>query len=97
MTGLRRIWAIIALPLIAIVLSVIVGSVVIIFSEWLVTGELDPGLALEAYAALINGSVGSFNAIVNTLVDRRRSSSAACPSAWRSRPACSTSAPRASS
>ena len=68
MTRLRRIWTIIALPVISIVLSVIVGSLVIIFSEWLVTGELDPGLALEAYAALISGSVGSFNAIVNTLV-----------------------------
>jgi simple sugar transport system permease protein len=68
MTRPRRIWQIIALPLISIVLSVIVGSLVIIVSEWLVAGELDPGLALKAYGALINGSVGSFNAIVNTLV-----------------------------
>ena len=64
----RRAWAIIALPLISIVLSVVVGSLVIIVSEWLVAGQLNPGLALKAYAALINGSVGSFNAIVNTLV-----------------------------
>src|SRR6187549_2234864 len=68
MSSPRRVWAIIALPVISIVLSVIVGSLVIIFSEWLVTGKLDPGLALKAYGALINGSVGSFNAIVNTLV-----------------------------
>ena len=68
MTAVRRVWAIAALPLISIVLSVIVGSLVIIFSEWLVAGKLDPGLALKAYQALINGSVGSFNAIVNTLV-----------------------------
>jgi general nucleoside transport system permease protein len=68
MTRPRRIWQIIALPLISIVLSVIVGSLVIIVSEWLVAGQLDPGLALKAYGALINGSVGSFNAIVNTLV-----------------------------
>ena len=68
MTSPRRIWAIVALPVISIVLSVIVGSLVIIFSEWLVAGKLDPGLALKAYGALINGSVGSFNAIVNTLV-----------------------------
>ena len=40
----------------------------IIVSEWLVAGELEPGLAFKAYGALINGSVGSFNAIVNTLV-----------------------------
>ena len=69
MTGvLRRIWRVLALPLISIILSVIVGSLVIIVSQWLVVGELQPGLAFEAYAALINGSVGSFNSIVNTLV-----------------------------
>jgi ABC-type uncharacterized transport system permease subunit len=64
---LDRAWGILALPLISIVLSVIVGSVVIIFSEWLVTGSLAPGLALDAYGALISGSVGSERAIVNTL------------------------------
>ena len=46
---------------ISVVLSVIVGSLVIIFSQWLVTGELSPGLALDAYGALISGSVGSAN------------------------------------
>jgi general nucleoside transport system permease protein len=64
---LDRAWAILALPLISIVLSVIVGSVVIIFSEWLVTGTLAPGLALDAYGALVSGSVGSERAIVSTL------------------------------
>ena len=59
--------SILALPLISIVLSVIVGSLVIIFSQWLVTGTLAPGLALDAYGALISGSVGSERAIVNTL------------------------------
>jgi simple sugar transport system permease protein len=63
-----RTWAIVALPVISIVLSVLVGSLVIIFSEWLVAGNLEPGLAVKAYGALVNGSVGSFNAIVNTLV-----------------------------
>lgn len=65
---LGRVWGILALPLISIVLSVIVGSAVIIVSEWLVVGQLKPGLAVAAYGALLNGSVGSFNAIVNTLV-----------------------------
>ena len=45
MTSGRRIWAIIALPLISIVLSVLVGSLVIIVSEWLVTGRARPGPA----------------------------------------------------
>jgi simple sugar transport system permease protein len=65
---LGRVWAIIALPVLAVVLSVVVGSVVIIVSEWLVAGELKPGLAFDAYRTLIEGSIGSPNAIVNTLV-----------------------------
>jgi ABC-type uncharacterized transport system permease subunit len=65
---LTRAWRILALPLISIVLSVLVGSLVIIFSEWLVNGQLQPGLAIDAYGALIQGSVGSERATVNTLV-----------------------------
>lgn len=64
---LNRVGSILALPLIAIVLSFIVGSLVIIFSEWLVTGTLAPGRALDAYGALVSGSIGSERAIVNTL------------------------------
>ena len=59
MRSVRRVWAVLALPIISIVLSVILGSLVIIFSEWLVDGQLDPGLAFKAYGALVNGSVGS--------------------------------------
>jgi simple sugar transport system permease protein len=66
---LRRLWRLLALPLLAIFLSVIVGSIVIIASEWLVSGELKPGLAIDAFAALVEGSVGSERAIVNTLVN----------------------------
>jgi simple sugar transport system permease protein len=58
---------VVALPVISIILSVLVGTVVIILSNWLVAGQLEPGLAVEAYAALLSGSIGSFNAIVNTL------------------------------
>jgi general nucleoside transport system permease protein len=65
---LSRAWRFLALPLISIVLSVLVGSLIIIASEWLVTGELKPGLAIDAFAALVEGSVGSEEAIVNTLV-----------------------------
>ena len=66
---LRRAWAVLALPLISVILSVVVGSIVIIVSEWLVAGELKPQLAVAAYVALVKGSVGSFNAIVNTLTN----------------------------
>lgn len=65
---LERAWELLALPLIAIVLSVLVGSIVIVASNWLVTGEVDPGLAVSAFAALVEGSIGSERAIVNTLV-----------------------------
>jgi simple sugar transport system permease protein len=65
---LTRAWRILALPVISIALSLLVGSLVIIFSEWLVNGQLQPGLAIDAYAALIEGSVGSERAILNTLV-----------------------------
>lgn len=64
---LRRAWAVLALPLISVVLSIVVGSIVILVSEWLVSGQLRPQLAFAAYTALLNGSVGSFNAIVQTL------------------------------
>ncbi|MFL5687434.1 MAG: ABC transporter permease subunit, partial [Chloroflexota bacterium] len=65
--SLSRAWAILALPVISIVLSVLVGSLVIIFSQWLVTGQLQPGLSIDAYGALVSGSIGSERAIVNTL------------------------------
>jgi ABC-type uncharacterized transport system permease subunit len=66
---LRRAWRLLALPLISIVLSVLVGSIVIIASNWLVTGEIQPGLAIDAFTALVEGSIGSERAIVNTLVN----------------------------
>ena len=69
MTGrLQQAWALLAVPLIAIVMSVVVGSIVIIASEWLVTGGLSPGLAVDAFSALVVGAVGNPRVIVNTLV-----------------------------
>ncbi len=65
---LSRAWGILALPLISIALSVLVGSFVIIAGQWLVTGALSPGLAVDAFSALVEGSIGSETAIVNTLV-----------------------------
>lgn len=69
MNRLSRVWAMIALPIISIGLSLIVGSLVIIASEWFVSGNVSPGLALDAFGALISGSIGSERAIVNTLVN----------------------------
>jgi ABC-type uncharacterized transport system permease subunit len=68
MTRVRRIWALIAVPTLSILLALIVGSIVILVSELLVSGQLKFDLPIRAYAALLNGSVGSPNAITNTLV-----------------------------
>jgi simple sugar transport system permease protein len=64
-----RLWSVIALPLVSIGLSLVVGAVIILVSEVLIPNHaFDPGLPITAYSALINGSFGSFDAIVNTLV-----------------------------
>ena len=65
---LRRIWAAVALPLIAIVLAALAGAIIIIVSELATGGGFDPGLVVDAYAALVDGAIGSQRAIVNTLV-----------------------------
>ncbi len=56
------------LPATAILLALVVGAVIMIASSPLVRGGLNLALPLTAYGALVAGSVGSINAIVNTLV-----------------------------
>lgn len=56
------------LPAAAIFLALMVGALIMIASSPLVRGELDLGLPLTAYWALLNGSFGSFNAIISTVV-----------------------------
>ena len=64
-----EIWAVAALPLLSIILALVVGSVVILFSELIVPGRsFDPALPITAYLALLSGSFGSEAAILNTLV-----------------------------
>ena len=63
-----RIWAVAGLPIIAILLSMVVGAFVIWGSELLLPDTtFDWLLPVTAYSALIEGSVGSWNAIVSTL------------------------------
>jgi simple sugar transport system permease protein len=62
-------WATLALPVVAIFLALVAGAVVIILSSALVPGHtFDPGLPVTAYQALFEGSLGSDNARVETLV-----------------------------
>ncbi len=57
------------LPAVAILLALIVGAIVILASELLLTGRpFDPTLPLTAYRALIEGAIGSPEALVNTMV-----------------------------
>ncbi len=58
-----------ALPIGAIILALLVGAVVIIASSPLVTGHLDLLLPFRTYWAIIEGSIGSVNGIVDTLVN----------------------------
>jgi general nucleoside transport system permease protein len=65
-----RAWSMLAVPLTVVVLSVLVGAVIILLSELLVPGqEFDWSLPITAYGALINGAIGSPEAIVSTLVN----------------------------
>ncbi|HUF05969.1 MAG TPA: ABC transporter permease [Candidatus Binatia bacterium] len=56
------------LPATAIGLALVVGAIIMIASSPLVRGSINPMLPITAYGALIAGSLGSFNAIVSTLV-----------------------------
>lgn len=56
------------LPAGAIFLALVVGAVIMIASSPLVRGGFNLALPLTAYGALLSGSFGSVNAIINTLV-----------------------------
>src|SRR5215471_10269935 len=66
---LRRLWSMIALPLVSIVLALVVGAILILASELLIPNHVfDPTLPLLAYQSLFLGAVGSVDAILTTLV-----------------------------
>jgi ABC-type uncharacterized transport system permease subunit len=66
---IARVGRLLSLPLGAIFLALVVGAIVLIASSPLVTGQFDPSLPLTTYWALIEGSLLSFNAIVDTIVN----------------------------
>ncbi len=64
-----RAWSILAVPVLVVVLSLLLGAIVILGSELIVTGrKFDPWLWFTAYAALVQGAYGSGDSIVQTLV-----------------------------
>jgi general nucleoside transport system permease protein len=65
----RRIWALSLVPVVSILLALLAGSILIIFSGLATPGgTIDLGLPIVAYLALLDGAVGRETAIVNTLV-----------------------------
>jgi len=63
------VWSLIAVPLVAILMALVVGAVVIVLSSVLVLkNPFDPTLPITAYAALAQGSLGSYDSLVSTLV-----------------------------
>ena len=69
LTGLaRNVWALVALPVISIVLALLVGVVVILASEVVVPGRpFDVTLPFAAYRALFEGAFAGIDPIVNTV------------------------------
>ncbi len=66
---LLQTWSVMAMPLLAIVLALVVGAVLIVLTSVLEPGAtFDVGLPLRAYQALWDGSLGSENGRVTTLV-----------------------------
>ena len=64
-----RVLRLVAVPAGAIVLALLVGALVLLVSSPLVTGRLDVTLPLRTYWALVQGSLLSVNAIVDTIVN----------------------------
>jgi len=64
-----RAWAAVAMPVLAIFLALVTGGVIIVVTSALEPGKgFDYGLPLRAYQALWDGSLGSPNGRVSTLV-----------------------------
>jgi simple sugar transport system permease protein len=56
-------------PILAILLALAVGAVIMVLSSPLIDGQIDWTIWITAYQALIEGSIGSKNALHQTLVE----------------------------
>ena len=65
---LSQAWSFLSVPIGVIVLSFVVGALVILASSILVSGTLDVGLPVRAYAGLVGGALGSVNGVIETIV-----------------------------
>ena len=65
---LGQIWAIAAVPVASVFLALFVAALIILASSVITTGSIDWLLPLKAYGALLEGSLGSETAILNTIL-----------------------------
>jgi simple sugar transport system permease protein len=68
-SAVLAVWSLVAVPLLAVFMALVVGAVVIVLSSTLVLkNPFDPMLPITAYAALAQGGLGSYDAFISTLV-----------------------------
>jgi simple sugar transport system permease protein len=65
---LRTAWRASLVPLCAVLLGLVVGALIILASSGAAAGGFQPLLPLQAYGALLQGSILSFNGLVSTAV-----------------------------
>ena len=65
---LGQVFAVAAVPVASVFLALIVAGVIILFSSLITTGSIDWTLPFVAYAALLQGAVGSETAVLNTIL-----------------------------
>jgi ABC-type uncharacterized transport system permease subunit len=65
---LGRVWNIAAVPVASVFLALVVAGVIILASSIVTTGSIDWALPFVAYSALLQGSLGSETAILNTIL-----------------------------
>ena len=63
-----QIWEIVAVPLASVFLALVVAALIILVSSVVTTGSIDWALPFVAYAALLQGAIGSTTAILNTIL-----------------------------
>jgi general nucleoside transport system permease protein len=65
---IRRVWAQLLLTFGAVFLALVVGAVLMVATSPLIVRELDLGLPLRAYGALVQGALGTPSGWIDTLV-----------------------------
>ena len=65
---LGGIFAIAAVPVASVFLALVVAALIILASSVVTTGSIDWALPFVAYGALLQGSIGSESAILNTIL-----------------------------